>query len=194
MELKNIIFLIFFVFSSGLFIWSCRNLYRHMMVAKKKDNRFDKIGERLKRVWTIAFAQKKLLRDPVAGTVHLLIFWGFLIFILAVLEALIQGFYAPFSLSFLGPVYSVITIVQDVFSVIVIIASLYALYRRYIQKIPRLDYGRHAKLDATFILILIMLVCISMLGENTAMIAKHNFVLGRLRNKACFSFPQSIIL
>jgi Fe-S oxidoreductase/nitrate reductase gamma subunit len=161
------------------------------MVAKKKDNRFDKIGERLKRVWTIAFAQKKLLRDPVAGTVHLLIFWGFLIFILAVLEALIQGFYAPFSLSFLGPVYSVITIVQDVFSVIVIIASLYALYRRYIQKIPRLDYGRHAKLDATFILILIMLVCISMLGENTAMIAQHNFVLGgyEIRPVSAFLSP-----
>ena len=178
MELKNIIFIIFFVIASGLFVWSCRNLFRHMMVAKKKDNRFDKIGERLKRVWTVAFAQKKLLRDPVAGTVHLLIFWGFLVFILAVLEALIQGFYTPFSFSFLGPLYSLITIVQEIFSVVVIIASLYALYRRYVKKIPRLDYGRHAKLDATFILILIMLVCISMLGENTAMIAKHNFVLG----------------
>jgi len=178
MELKNIIFIIFFVIASGLFVWSCRNLFRHMKVAKKKDNRFDKIGERLKRVWTVAFAQKKLLRDPVAGTVHLLIFWGFLVFILAVLEALIQGFYSHFSFSFLGPIYSLITIVQDVFSVVVIIASLYALYRRYVKKIPRLDYGRHAKLDATFILILIMLVCISMLGENTAMIAKHNFVLG----------------
>ena len=149
-----------------------------MLVAKKKDDRFDKIGLRLKRVWNIAFAQTKLLRDPAPGILHLFIFWGFILFLFAVVEALVQGFYSPFSLSFLGPIYSVITIVQDVFSVLVLIACLFALYRRYVVKVPRLDYGRHAKLDATFILILIMFVCISMLGENSALIAKHNFVLG----------------
>ncbi len=178
MELKNIIFILFFLLAMGFFIWSCRNLIRYMLVAKKKDERFNEIGQRLKRVWNIAFAQTKLLRDPAAGTLHLLIFWGFILFLFAVVEALIQGFYSPFSLSFLGPVYSAITIVQDVFAVVVLVACLFALYRRYIIKVPRLDYGRHAKLDATFILILIMLVCISMLGENSALIAKHNFVLG----------------
>ncbi len=149
-----------------------------MLVAKKKDDRFDKIGLRLKRVWNIAFAQTKLLRDPAPGILHLFIFWGFILFLFAVVEALVQGFYSPFSLSFLGPIYSVLTIVQDVFSVLVLIACLFALYRRYVVKVPRLDYGRHAKLDATFILILIIFVCISMLGENSALIAKHNFVLG----------------
>ncbi len=178
MELKNIIFIIFFLMAMGFFIWSCRNLIKYMLVAKKKDDRFDNIGQRLKRVWNIAFAQTKLLRDPSAGILHLLIFWGFILFLFAVIEALIQGFYSPFSLSFLRPVYSAITIVEDTFAVVVLIACLYALYRRYVIKIPRLDYGRHAKLDATFILILIMLVCISMLGENSALIAKHNFVLG----------------
>jgi Fe-S oxidoreductase len=148
-----------------------------MLVAKKKDDRFDKIGLRLKRVWNIAFAQTKLLRDPAPGILHLFIFWGFILFLFAVVEALVQGFYSPFSLSFLGPIYSVLTIVQDVFSVLVLIACLFALYRRYVVKVPRLDYGRHAKLDATFILILIIFVCISMLGENSALIAKHNFVL-----------------
>jgi Fe-S oxidoreductase len=148
-----------------------------MLVAKKKDDRFDKIGLRLKRVWNIAFAQTKLLRDPAPGILHLFIFWGFILFLFAVVEALVQGFYSPFSLSFLGPIYSVLTIVQDVFSVLVLIACLFALYRRYVVKVRRLDYGRHAKLDATFILILIIFVCISMLGENSALIAKHNFVL-----------------
>src|SRR3972149_1679936 len=78
MELKNIIFILFFLVSILFFIWSCRNLVHYMLVAKKKDNRFDKIGERLKRVWVIAFAQTKLLRDPKAGILHLIIFWGFL--------------------------------------------------------------------------------------------------------------------
>ena len=192
MELKNIIFTVFFLLAMGFFIWSCRNLLKYMLVAKKKDNRFDNIGQRLKRVWSIAFAQTKLLRDPAAGALHLLIFWGFILFLFAVIEALIQGFYTPFSLSFLGPVYSAITIVQDIFAVVVLIACLYALYRRYVIKVPRLDYGRHAKLDATFILILIMLVCISMLGENSALIAKHNFVLGRYEIRPVSAFLSPI--
>ena len=193
MELKNIIFTLFFLMAVGFFIWSCRNLIKYMLVAKKKDDRFDKIGLRLKRVWNIAFAQTKLLRDPAPGILHLFIFWGFILFLFAVVEALVQGFYSPFSLSFLGPIYSILTIVQDVFAVLVLIACLFALYRRYVVKVPRLDYGRHAKLDATFILILIMFVCISMLGENSALIAKHNFVLGGYEIRPISAFLSPLL-
>lgn len=161
----------------GFFIWSCRNLLKYMLVAQKKDNRFDKIGERLKRVWNIAFAQTKLLRDPSAGTLHFLIFWGFILFLFAVVEALIQGFYSSFSLSFLGPVYSAITIIQDIFAIIVFLACLYALYRRFVLHIPRLEVDRSGKIDAVIILVLIMLVCVSMYGENISLIAKNNFLL-----------------
>ena len=83
MDVKNIIFIIVFVFALCFFAWSCSNLYKYMLTAKKKDNRFDRIGERLKRVWTIAFAQTKLLRDPKAGILHLIIFWGFILFLFA---------------------------------------------------------------------------------------------------------------
>lgn len=149
----------------------------YMLLAGKKDNRFDRAGERLKRVWTIAFAQSKLLRDPKAGLLHLTIFWGFVLFLFAVVEAFIQGFYSPFSWYFLGPFYSAITLVQDIFSVLVLIACIYALYRRFVIHVPRLEVEKSGKLDAAFILVLIMLVCISMLGENSALVAMHNFQL-----------------
>lgn len=177
MELKNIIFILIFIFALVLFIWSCRNLIRYMQLAKKKDKRFDNVGERLKRVWTIAFVQTKLLRDPKAGLLHLTIFWGFVLFLFAVAEAFIQGFYPPFSWHFTGYFYSAITIIQDVFSVLVIIACVYALYRRFVIHVPRLEVEKSGKLDAAFILVLIMIVCISMLGENSALIAMHNFKL-----------------
>ncbi|HKI77293.1 MAG TPA: (Fe-S)-binding protein [Ignavibacteriaceae bacterium] len=193
MELKNIVFIVFFLFSMGFFAFSCWNLYRYMMVAKKKDDRFDKIGERLKRVWNIAFAQTKLLRDPVPGILHLLIFWGFILFLFAVIEAIMQGFYSSFSLSFLGPFYSAITVIQDVFSVLVILSCLYALYRRFFMNIPRLKVDKHAMLDAVVILVLIMLVCISMLGENISHIAENNFVLGSFEVRPV-SFPLSKLI
>ena len=177
MQLKNIIFILFFIFAIGLFVWSCKNLYRYMMVARKKDDRFDRPGERLRRVWTIAFGQTKLLRDPKAGILHFLIFWGFVLFLFVVLEAIVQGFYSSFSFAFTGPFYLAITFIQDIMGLLVIAACLYALYRRYIQHIKRLEVDVAGKLDAAVILMLIILVVVSMFGENISLIAQHNFVL-----------------
>jgi Fe-S oxidoreductase/nitrate reductase gamma subunit len=179
MELKNIIFILFFLISVSTFVWSCRNLVRYMLVAKKKDDRFDKIGERLKKVWVIAFAQTKLLRDPKAGILHLIIFWGFVLFLFAIVEAIVQGFYSPFNLRFTGALYSAITFIQDIFSILVIASCLYALYRRFIRHIPRLEVDKSGKLDAAFILMMIIFVCVFMLGENISLVAKNNFVLGQ---------------
>ncbi len=100
MELKNIIFIVFLIFALGLFTWSCRKLITYMLLTRKKDDRFDRPGERLKRVWTIAFAQTKLLRDPKAGLLHFTIFWGFVLFLFAVIEAFHSRFLFSFQLAF----------------------------------------------------------------------------------------------
>lgn len=177
MTIKNFIFILVFITAFGFLFWSLKNLFDYMMVAKKKDNRFDFIGKRIKNVIKIAFGQSKLLRDPVAGSIHFLIFWGFVLFLFAVIEALIQGFYSPFNLSFLGPIYSAITVVQDVFGVLVILAVIVALLRRYVFTIPRLQVDKAASLDATVILSLILLVVVAMMFESMASVAKNGFVL-----------------
>ncbi|MCJ7552486.1 MAG: (Fe-S)-binding protein [Ignavibacteriaceae bacterium] len=174
--IKNFIFVLVFLAASGFFIYSCFKLISYLKVAKKKDDRFDNIGERLKRVWTIAFAQSKLLRDPVAGTLHFLIFWGFILFIIAVLESIVQGFYSPFSLEFLGSFYSVITIIHEIFALLVILSVLVSLYRRFIIKVPRLDVEKSGKIDAAFVLLMIMFVCITMFGQNASAIAMNGFI------------------
>ena len=177
MDIKNIVFIIVFIFAFGFFIFSVRNLIRYMLVAKKTDNRFDKIGTRLLNVLIYAFGQKKLFRFPLAGILHSIIFWGFILFIFAVVEALIQGFYPLFSYESTGIFFSVVTIVGDIFGMLIILSVFAALYRRVIFKVPRLEIGKAGKLDALIILTLIFLVCLSMFGQNTALIAQHNFVL-----------------
>ena len=176
--IKNIIFILVFLGAIGFFIYSCSNLIKYLKVAKKKDDRFDNVGERLKSVWTIAFAQSKLLRDPVAGILHFLIFWGFVLFIVAVIETIIQGFYTPFNLEFLGGFYSIISIVHEVFAVLVILSVIYSLYRRFIIKVPRLEVDKSGKIDAAFILLMIMFVCITMLGQYASGIAMNGFTTG----------------
>ncbi|HSR18025.1 MAG TPA: (Fe-S)-binding protein, partial [Ignavibacteriaceae bacterium] len=137
----------------------------------------DGIGERLSKVVTVAFGQTKLFRDLPAGILHFLIFWGFVLFLFTVLESIIQGFYNHFNFSFTGPFYSVLTWIQDIFAVLVIIACLYAMYRRFVLHVPRLEVDKSGKLDAAVILLLIILVCITMLGMNTFLIVKNNFSL-----------------
>lgn len=175
--LKNIIFIVVFLASVSFFTYSCLKLIKYLKVAKKTDNRSDRVGDRLKRVWVIAFTQSKLLRDPVAGIIHFLIFWGFALFIIAVLEAIIQGFYTPFNLEFLGPVYSLISVVHEVFSVLVILSVLYSLYRRFVIKVPRLQVDKSGNMDAAFILLMIMFVCITMFGQNASSIAMNGFAV-----------------
>ena len=178
MNLNNVIFIILFFAAMAFFAYNCKRLIGYLTVAKKKDDRTGNFAGRIKNVINVAFGQSKLLRDKKAGILHFLIFWGFVLFLFAVIEAVIQGFYTPFKLTFLGPLYSVITVIQDVFGLLVILAVLYALYRRFVLHVPRLEVDKHGKMDAFLILLLIMAVVVAMYGENIAMVAKDRFVLG----------------
>lgn len=176
MSTKNFVFIIIFFIAVGFFAFNLRRIIRYILLGQN-ENRFDNPLERIKNVLKIAFAQSKLLRDPIAGTIHFFIFWGFILFLLAVLESILQGFYTPFSWQFLGLVYSLITIIQDVFGIFVAVSVLWALYRRFVQKVPRLKVGKEGNLDAAIILLLIFGVVLSMFGQNAAHIALNNFNL-----------------
>ncbi|GMR25197.1 MAG: (Fe-S)-binding protein [Ignavibacteria bacterium] len=175
METKNIIFILVFVAVTVFFVYSSRKLIRYMLVAKKKDDRFDRPWQRIKHVITIVFGQSKLLREPLAGSIHFFIFWGFVLFLFVVVEAIIQGFYTPFTWEFLGPLYTIITLVSDIFGILVIVAVLFALFRRFIIKVPRLQLDVKSEIDAAVVLLLILFIVISMYGQNAASIALNNF-------------------
>ena len=140
----------------------------------KWTDRFDRPNERVKRVLGIAIGQSKIFRDPVAGPIHAFIFWGFLVLLFAVIESIGEGLSGGhFSLSFLGPVYSVITFSQDVFVVLVALSVIGALWRRYVSHVKRLEGDKHEKLDATAILLLILVIVSSYTLGNASRIAEH---------------------
>ncbi|MCL4550014.1 MAG: (Fe-S)-binding protein [Bacteroidetes bacterium] len=173
--MRQIIFLIIFSGAIGFFVYNLRRIFSYIKLAQP-ENRFDNPSRRIKNVLKIGLAQSKILREPVAGLIHVLIFWGFLLFLLSVLEAIIQGFYPPFSWHFLGPIFSLLTLVQDFFGLFVIIAVVWALYRRFIQKVARLQLEGHG-LDAAAILLMIWGVVVAMFGQNITHIANDNFHL-----------------
>lgn len=174
MEIKNIIFIVVFIAAFGFLAFNIKRLLTYLSVGQD-DNRFDSPMKRIANVLKIAFGQSKLLREPVAGIIHFLIFWGFVLFVFAVLESIVQGFYSPFTFEFLGPVFTVITLVQDIMIVLVAISIIYALLRRFVIKVERLQGNAKEKLDAGIVLFLILCVVVTMLGQNMASIAMHNF-------------------
>ncbi|MGK9367729.1 heterodisulfide reductase-related iron-sulfur binding cluster [Melioribacter sp. Ez-97] len=174
MTTKTIVFTIIFLTAMGFFLFNLRRILSYLRVGQP-ENRFDNIPERIKNVIKIAFGQSKLLREPVAGAIHFLIFWGFMLFLLAVVESIIQGFFEGFNFSFLGKIYLIITFVQDLFGLFVTIAVLAALFRRFVIKVPRLNVGKKGNLDAAFILLMIFGIVFSMFGQNIIHIVNNDF-------------------
>lgn len=173
MEIKNIIFILVIAAALSVFFISCRRLIKYLSIGQP-DNRFGNIDKRIKNVFNIALFQSKLLRDPVAGILHFLIFWGFIFLLFAVIESILQGFYSPFSFAFLGPLFGLMTFIQDVFGLLVVVSIVLSLVRRFIIKIPRLVVDKSGKKDALFVLSLILVVVISMFGQNVSHLAMQN--------------------
>jgi Fe-S oxidoreductase len=171
--IKAIIFALVLIAAFAGIIINAKRLTAFLRLGKWT-NRFDHTNERVKRMLGIAIGQSKIFRDPIAGPIHAFIFWGFLVLIFAVIESIGEGLTGGhFSLSFLGPVYSVITFSQDVFIVLVVLSVLGALWRRFVTHVKRLEGDKHEKLDATIILVLILIIVCSLTIDNAARIAMN---------------------
>ena len=82
MEVKNLVFIVVFL-SAFIFLgFNLKRLLSYLSVGQKED-RFDNVPRRILNVLKVALGQTKILREPVAGIVHVLIFWGFIIFVFA---------------------------------------------------------------------------------------------------------------
>lgn len=167
MTLSNLIFVVVFAAALVFFSYNLMRLRSYLLLGRA-ENRSGSAGKRLIKVLGVAIGQSKLLREPAAGLMHAFIFWGFLALLSAVVEAMVQGFYTPFSLTVLGGFSKVIFVTQDFFGVLVVIGVFWALLRRYVTHPKRLEGDGHSNADATVILLLILLVIISMFGVNAA--------------------------
>ena len=169
MTTKNIMFLLVLLAAISFFSASVRRLISYLNLGLP-DNRFDSPGERLRRMFVVAIGQSKILREPLAGVMHAFIFWGFLVLLTAVLESIGEGLVNGFSFRFLGGLYQPLVFMQDLFCGLVIVAVLVAFYRRAIIRPKRLQLEGHSQADAALILSMILLVMISMLGQNATRI------------------------
>lgn len=169
MTMKTLVFIPLLLAAFGFLAYNVHRLVSYLKVAKPTD-RFGDIGKRITQTLVVAFAQKKILRDKVAGPIHAGIFWGFLILLASAAEAILEGVHEGWSLNFLGPLYSVITILTDVFCAFIITATMAALWRRYIAKVQRLQV-KEEQIEAALILLTIFTIVTSLLIQNSTRVA-----------------------
>jgi Fe-S oxidoreductase len=170
MAVKSIVFVIVLFGALGMFAYSLRRMIKLILIGKP-ENRLDHLWERIKKTMMVAMGQTKLFREPVAGFMHAFIFWGFLVLLSSIFEALIEGFVPGLPFRLHGTFYDALSFCQEFFAGLVIIGVVIALYRRYILRPKRLQVDIHAQIHAAIILSTILLIMISMLGQNSARIA-----------------------
>jgi heterodisulfide reductase subunit C len=129
------------------------------------------ISERLKNVLLVAFGQRKMFKRFWPAFFHFLIYAGFLIINLEVLEFVIDGLlgthriFAPV----LGGFYTVLMNVFEFLAVAVLLACVVFLIRRNVTKVPRFwsaEMTRWPRLDANLILSIEIVLMFAILTMN----------------------------
>lgn len=139
LTLKILLFIVLLLFSLYSFGMGIKERYEILAMAKP-ENRFDQPGQRLLGALSIVLGQKRLMREPGAGLMHLCIFWGLVIFSLGIIVVMLEGLFPSLMIPVLGsnPYFYLLV---DVFGLLAIIGMLVSAYRRYIAKVPRLGVG-----------------------------------------------------
>ncbi|MDY0404531.1 (Fe-S)-binding protein [Virgibacillus sp. 179-BFC.A HS] len=139
----------------------------YIRLGKKSD--FDhQVKERIQKIIKIVFGQSKLLKDKKSGTYHVMMFYGFLLVQFGAIDFFVKGLSPGNHLPF-GPVYPAFTFFQELVTLMILVAVVWAFYRRYIEKLVRLKRGFKAGLVLLFIGVLML----SVLFGNGMMMVWH---------------------
>ncbi|WP_458411636.1 heterodisulfide reductase-related iron-sulfur binding cluster [Schinkia sp. CFF1] len=142
-------FLVVTAYGIYLFAYLVKTRHEYIKLGKKVE--FDrKYKERLDKIWVMVFGQKKLLKDKKSGIMHVMMFYGFLLVQFGAIDFIWKGL-APGSHLPLGPLYPAFTFFQEIVTLVILVAVIFAFYRRYIEKLARLKRGLKAGLVLIFI-------------------------------------------
>ncbi|MGW1455897.1 4Fe-4S dicluster domain-containing protein [Salegentibacter agarivorans] len=167
--ISQVLFLIALVVGIGFFIRNIRRLLRNIKLGKEVD-RSDNKGERFAKMARIALGQSKMVKKPVSGFLHVIVYVGFIIINIEVLEIIIDGLFGTHRvLSFMGGFYNVLIASFEVLALLVLIGVIVFWIRRNILNIYRFlsrELKGWPKNDANYILYFEMVLMVLFLVMN----------------------------
>lgn len=164
MTLANGVFAVILAGALAVFARQAQRLVRWLKLAKPED-RTDHPDIRTKNFLLIGLAQSKILREPLGGMMHALVFWGFCVLGLGTVEIMIQGLYTPFTWDVILPrlLYVPYVFSQEIFAVFVLLPVGYLLYRRLVIKPRRFTVDAVHSGEAVLILSVIATLMVTLL-------------------------------
>ena len=154
--IPNIIFTSLLIFSIWFFRRNVLLLKRNILLGRDID-RSDQKKKRWLKMLRVSVGQSKMINRPIAGIFHVVIYAGFIIMNIELLEIIadgILGTHRVFAAS-LGSFYSFIISVFEIFAALIILAVVVFWARRNILKLKRFlkpEMGGWPKKDANLIL------------------------------------------
>ncbi|MEO0044960.1 MAG: putative iron-sulfur-binding oxidoreductase FadF [Bacteroidota bacterium] len=155
MYIDNILFAIILLAGIGFFAKNVKKLSRNIKLGQEV-NRTDNPSARWKNMAMIALGQSKMVKRPIAGFLHIIVYVGFVIINLEVLEIIIDGLFGTHRIfSFLGGFYGILIGSFEVLAVLVLVAVIAFWIRRNVIRLQRFaspDLKGAPKKDADTIL------------------------------------------
>jgi len=190
--IQNILFIVVLIAGIGYFTYNIRKIIRNIKLGREVDNS-DHIGERWGNVFRIALGQSKMVVRPFAGFLHVIVYVGFIVINIEVLEIIIDGIFGTHRIfSFLGPVYNVLIFTFEILALLVFVGVILFWTRRNVTKIRRFwarEMTEWPKNDANYILYFEMILMILFITMNGADLQLQT--LGADHYVTAGSFPVS---
>ena len=144
------------VVSLGFFSRNVMRLKRNINLGKGQTEPITNKPERISNMLRIALGQSKMVTRPIPGILHLIVYLGFIIINIELIEILIDGIFGTHRVfSPMGEFYGFLIGSFEVFAVLVLIAVIAFWSRRNIIRIKRFSETKMMgwpKLDADLIL------------------------------------------
>ena len=171
--LPNMFFVIILLISITIFTRNILKIKNNINLGRSID-RSDNKSARWKNMARIALGQSKMISRPIAGILHVVVYIGFLIINIELLEIVVDGIFGTHRVfaPFLGSAYNVLIATFEIFAFLVLLAVLVFWARRNIIQLNRFrksEMKGWPKLDADLILyfeIVLMTLFLTMNGAD----------------------------
>jgi heterodisulfide reductase subunit C len=167
----QIIFILITLAGVGFFAYNARKVIRNIKIGKPA-NRNDQPAKRLMTMLKVAFGQTKMAVRPIPFLLHLVVYLGFVIINLEVLEIMIDGIFGTHRVfAGLGGIYDFLIGSFEFLALGVWLACVVFLIRRNVLKLKRfsgVEMKSWPKSDANYILFVEILLMSAFLLMNAA--------------------------
>jgi heterodisulfide reductase subunit C len=192
--LDNILFAILLVIGFGFFYMNIKKIIRNINLGTAV-SRKDNAKVRWKNMAMIALGQSKMVKRPVAGVLHIIVYAGFIIINIELLEIIIDGLFDTHRVfAFLGTTYNVLIASFEILAILVLVAVFSFWIRRNIIKLKRFsssDLEGSPKKDANYILYFEVILMTLFLLMNASDLHLQNIPGGFSHFIKAGSFPVS---